>query len=297
MSTQDYILCCESTADMQPSFFEKTGIPFACFHFLMDGVEYADDLGKSMPFDHFYYRVSEGAMPTTSAVNTGEYIETWKPFLEAGHDILHISFSSALSSSYETAVETARELKEVYPQRTILVVDSRGASSGYGLLVTLAYEQKEAGLSLQELAEWVKDYRLHIHHWFFSTDLSSYLRGGRISRTSAMVGTLLNICPLLNMNDEGKLIPRAKIRTKKKAIQAMVESMEQHAQDGYDYHGHCYISHSACLEDAQTVADIISEKFPHIDGPVLINSVGTVIGSHTGPGTVALFFEGDERTA
>lgn len=296
MSTQDYVLCCESTADMPASFFEDNHIPYACFHFLMDDEEFPDDLGQSMSFEHFYYRISEGAMPTTSAINSGEYIQTWTPFLEAGHDILHISFSSGLSSSYETAVATAKELKAKYPERTILVIDSRGASSGYGMLVALAHEQKQAGLSLEELAAWVKERRLHIHHWFFSTDLSSYLRGGRISRRSAMLGTLLNICPLLNMNDEGKLIPRSKIRTKKKAMLAMVEEMEQHAQDGHDYHGHCYLSNSACRKDAEDVAALIRERFPHIEGEILINSVGTVIGTHTGPGTVALFFEGDERT-
>ena len=295
MSTQDYVICCESTADMPAAFFAERGIEFACFHFLMDGVDYPDDLGLSMPFESFYKRMSQGATPSTSAVNSGEYLATWTPLLEAGKSILHISFSSGLSSSYETALETAREIAAKYPQQEIVVVDSLGASSGYGLLVTRVSELREQGLSLEELTSWIVENRLHIHHWFFSTDLSSYLRGGRISRTSAVVGTMLNICPLLNMNNEGKLIPRSKIRTKKKATAAIVENMAEHARDGVEYDGLCYLSQSNCYKDAEAVAQLITETFPHVQQPIMINSVGTVIGSHTGPGTVALFFEGDER--
>ncbi|MEM5766833.1 MAG: DegV family protein, partial [Bacillota bacterium] len=154
---------------------------------------------------------------------------------------------------------------------------------------------RDEGKTLAEAQDWLEQNKLRLHHWFFSTDLTSYVRGGRISKTAAMFGTLLKICPLLNMNTLGQLIPREKIRTKKKVISEIVARMERHAQGGLDYSGKCYISNSDCYEDARAVADLVEARFPKLDGRVLINSVGTVIGAHTGPGTVALFFFGDER--
>lgn len=295
MSAQDYIVFCESTADMAQSFFDENNIHYICFHFLLDGKQYPDDLGKSVPFDQFYQRISEGATPSTSAINAGEYLEAWTPFLEQGHNILHVSFSSGLSSSCNTALEAAAMLRDEFPNQQIVVVDSLAASSGYGLLMTRVAELRDQGYTLDQVAQWIEHNRLNIHHWFFSTDLSSYLRGGRISHTAAFVGTMLNICPLLDMNDEGKLTPRTKIRSKKKAISVAVERMVEHANNGTAYSGHCYISESACYGDAKAVADLVEKTFPHVQKPILINSIGTVIGSHTGPGTVALYFEGDTR--
>jgi len=188
------------------------------------------------------------------------------------------------------------QLLQKYPGRKLLVVDSLAASSGYGLLVDMAADLRDAGDSIEEVHAWVEANRLDVHHWFFSTDLTHYKRGGRISAASATMGTLLNICPLMNMNLEGKLIPREKIRGKKHVIIEIVKRMEEHAQKGADYSGKCFISESACYEDAREVADLVEAKFPKLNGRVMINSIGTVIGSHTGPGTVALFFLGDKRT-
>ena len=154
---------------------------------------------------------------------------------------------------------------------------------------------RDQGMSLEELYQWTNENKLKLHHWFFSTDLTFFVKGGRISKTSGWVGTMLNICPLLNVNNEGKLIPRYKIRTKKKVIKAIVDKMEEHAQNGLDYNGKCYISQSDCFEDAKEVADLIEARFPKLNGKVEINDIGTTIGSHTGPGTVALFYWGDER--
>ena len=158
-----------------------------------------------------------------------------------------------------------------------------------------AATKRDEGLSAEELVAWLEENRLKLHHWFFSTDLTSYVRGGRISKTAAVFGGLLEICPLLNMDNLGRLIPRNKIRTKKRVIKEIVSRMEQHVQDGYDYSGKCYISNSACYDDAKAVAELVESKFPKLNGKVEINHVGTTIGSHTGPGTVALFFWGDER--
>jgi DegV family protein with EDD domain len=291
----DFVITCCSTADLPFEYMKKRNIPFVCFHFTMNDKEYADDLGQSMPFDKFYAEIAAGAMPTTSQVNVNQFIEFFEPFLKQGKNLLHISLSSGLSGSYNSAVMAREQLLQKYPDRKIMIADSLGASSGYGLLVDSAVDRMESGQSIAEVQAWVEKNKLTIHHWFFSSDLTHYKRGGRISAASAMVGGLLNICPLMNMDNLGRLIPREKIRGKKQVIRAIVEKMEQHAQGGLDYSGKCFISNSACYEDARAVADMIEAKFPHLNGKVMINSVGTVIGSHTGPGTVALFFFGDER--
>lgn len=291
----NFVLTCCSTADLSRSFFEEHDIPFACFHYIMDCLEYPDDLGKTMSFEEFYKKVADGAQPTTSQVNAEDYEKMWEPFLEQGQDVLHITLSSGISGTINSARVAQETMTERFPERRVIIVDSLGASSGYGLLVTRACELRDEGKSLDEAVAWLEENKLKLHHWFFSTDLTSYLRGGRISRASAVFGTLLKICPLLNMNTAGELTPREKIRTKKKVINTIVERMEQHAQDGLNYSGKCYISNSACYEDARAVADLVEARFPKLDGKVLINSVGTVIGAHTGPGTVALFFFGDDR--
>lgn len=291
----DFIVTCCSTADMPASYFQSRAIPYVCFHFQLDGINYPDDLGQTISFADFYAKIAAGAQPVTSQVNVGEFIAFFEPFLMQGHDILHISLSSGLSGSYNSALLAREQLLPKYPDRQIRVVDSLGASSGYGLLVDLAANWKAGGATLTETYERVQQTKLHIHHWFFSTDLTHYKRGGRISAASAVVGSILNICPLMNMDQLGRLTPRVKIRGKKRVIQEIVARMEQHAQGGLDYAGKCFISNSACYDDARAVADLVEQKFPHLDGKVMINSVGTVIGAHTGPGTVALFFLGDER--
>lgn len=291
----DFVITCCSTADLPLEHLQKRNIPFVCFHFTMNGKEYPDDLGQTISFEDFYAQIAAGAMPTTSQVNVSQFIAFFEPFLKEGKDILHISLSSGISGTYNSAVMAREQLAQKYPDRKIITVDSLGASSGYGMLVDSAVDMKDAGASMDEIHRWVEVNKLKIHHWFFSTDLTHYKRGGRISAASAVVGGLLNICPLMNMDNNGKLIPREKIRGKKQVIREIVKRMEEHAQGGLDYSGKCFISNSACFDDARAVADMIEEKFPHLNGKVMINSIGTVIGSHTGPGTVALYFFGDER--
>lgn len=290
-----YVLSCCSTADLTREHFESRGINYCCFHFFLDGEEYKDDLGQSMPFADFYKAMENGAETRTSQINTDEFIEYFTPFLEAGQDILHVSLSSGLSGVSNSAALAAKELKEKYPEREIMIVDSLGASSGYGLIMDKLADLRDEGKTLAEAYAWAMQNRLRLHHWFLSTDLTFYVKGGRISKAAGWFGTVLNICPLLNMDNEGRLIPRYKIRGKKKVLQAIVDKMAEHAQDGLDYSGKCYISNSACYEDARIVAELVEARFPKLNGRVEINSVGTTIGSHTGPGTVALFFWGDER--
>jgi len=291
----DYVLSCCSTADLSGAHFAQRGIHYICFHFYLNDVPYADDLGQSIPFDQFYRAMSEGAQTRTSQVNEDEFEAYFTPFLEAGKDILHISLSSGISGVYNSACLAQRKLREKYPERKIYIVDSLGASSGYGLIMDTLADLRDGGMEIDELHAWAESHKLNLHHWFFSTDLTFYVRGGRISKASGWFGTVLRICPLLNMDHLGRLIPREKVRTKKRVIQRIVEQMKAHARDGADYDGKCFISQSACLEDARAVADLVEAAFPRLDGRVLINSIGTTIGSHTGPGTVALFFWGDRR--
>ena len=290
-----YVLTCCSTADLPKDYFERRNIPYVCFHFTIDGVEYPDDLGQSMPFSAFYARIEAGAMPTTSLVNTEQFLAFFEPLLKDGKDILHLSFSSGLSGTYSSALLAREELLERYPERTITVIDSLGASSGYGLMLDTLADMRDAGASLDEAVAWIEAHKLNLHHWFFSTDLTHYKRGGRISPTAFVIGSLLNIYPLMNMDEAGHLTPRFKINGKKRVMREMVKQMEQHAENGLDYDKKCFISNSACMEDAETVAALVESAFPKLNGKVMINSIGTVVGSHTGPGTVALFFWGDSR--
>ena len=291
----DFILSCCSTADLSKEHFEQRSISYICMHFALDGAEYFDDLGQSIPFDEFYGAMARGAETKTSQINIAEFLDYFSNILAQGKDILHVSLSSGISGTYHSAQSAAMIARERFPQRKIQIVDSLGASSGYGLFMDTLADLRDKGMNIDELSAWAMENRLKMHHWFFSMDLTFYVKGGRISKTAGWFGGVLNICPLLNMDHLGRLIPRAKVRTKKRAIQEIVGRMEKYAQNGLAYAGKCYISQSACMEDAKAVAALVEERFPNLDGKVLINSIGTTIGSHTGPGTIALFFWGTER--
>ncbi|MBQ2671916.1 MAG: DegV family protein [Clostridia bacterium] len=292
-----YILSCCSTFDLDKEYFEKRNISYACFHFSINGKNYIDDLGQSISFKDFYKKISpKGTEVKTSQVNVGEFIEYFTPFLEKGLDILHVSLSSGLSGAYNSALIAKKELEEKFPKRKIYVLDSLAASSGGGLLMDKLADLRDNGKTIDELFNWAEENKLYLHHWFFSTDLSFYIRGGRISKAAGLVGTLLKICPVLNVSSLGKLTPILKVRTKEKAITEAFKKMVENANGGEDYAERCFISHSDCYEDAKALADLIENHFKHLKGKVKINYIGPTIGSHTGPGTVALFFWGKKRT-
>ena len=291
----EYILSCCSTADLTEEHFRSRDIRYICFHYSLNGRSYPDDLGKSMPFRQFYQAMADGAETKTSQVNAEEFVEYFTPFLEQGKDILHVTLSTGISGVYTAANIARDELAEKYPDRKIRIVDSLGASSGYGLLMDALADRRDEGMTFDQLCAWAEENKRRVHHWFFSTDLTFYVKGGRISKASGWFGTILKICPLLNMDDQGRLIPRFKLRGKKAVTCAIVNKMAEFADGGTDYCGKCYISHAGCYEDARAVADLVETRFPKLNGRVEINWVGTTIGSHTGPGTVALFFWGAER--
>ena len=291
----DYIITCCSTADMPREHFIKRRIPYVCFHFMIDGKEYLDDLGESMSLDEFYTKIKNGALPTTSQVNVSQFVDFFEPYLKIGLDILHISTSSGLSGEFNSANIAKNILKDKYPDRKIEVIDSISGSSGYGLLVDAAADLRDSGKSLGEVYEWVLNNRGKINHWFYFSDMAHLKHGGRISSVSALAGTVLNIFPLFYADAEGKLASLEKPRGKKKVLNRMLVHMLENAEGGKYYSGKCYISHSACFEDAKMLADMVQQVFVNLTEPVKIFDMGTVIGSHAGCGATALFFLGNDR--
>lgn len=291
----EYILSCCSTADLTKEHFERRDIHYICFHYELDGVQYPDDLGQTMAFDKFYQAMVDGADTKTSQINADEFEEYFEPFLKEGKDIIHVCLSSGITGVLNSANLAKEAMLEKYPDRKIYIVDSLAAASGYGLLMDKLADLRDGGMNIDELYAWVEENKLNLQIWFFTSDLTFFVKGGRVSKTSGFVGNMLSICPLLNMDVEGKLIPRYKIRTKRKVIEAIVNKMEEFAEERLEYTGKCYLSHSACYEDARAVADLIEARFPKLQEKVQIYDIGTTIGSHTGPGTVALFYWGDKR--
>lgn len=291
----EFILSCCSTADLTEELFKERQIHYICYHFQLNGKEYEDNFGKSLPYETLYREMSAGGTTKTSQVNTTEFISYFEPFLKEGKDILHVCLSSGITGVVNSAIVAKETLEEKYPGRKIYIVDSLCASSGYGLLIDTMADLRDSGMSIEELSSWAQNHRLNVHHWFFSTDLTFYVRGGRISKTAGFVGGALNICPLLNVDEDGRLIPRHKIRTKKKVISATVDKMIENADGHENYNGKVFISHSMCYDDAKAVSDLICEKFPKLEQKPRIFNIGSTIGSHTGPGTVALFFFGQTR--
>ncbi len=291
----DYILSCCSPADLTAEKCKELGILFLPFHVQIGKDSYEDDMGQSITPQERYRRMLAGEDAKTSQVTIQEYLDFFEPLLQEGKDILHITLSSGISGSYNSAAVAEKELREKYPDRKLYVVDSLGASSGYGLLMYMLSKKRDEGLTVDELHTWALENRLRIHHWFYSTDLTFYIKGGRVSKTAGFFGKLLNICPFLNMEDGGHLIPREKCRGKKSAAKRALDMMIAHAEGGLSYSGKCFISQSDFLEDAKMVAKSIENTFPKLDGPVEIYDIGATIGSHTGPGTIAVFFYGDLR--
>lgn len=291
-----YVLSCESTVDLTKEHLEQRQISYVCYPYELDGATYRDDLGVSVSYDDFYKAMEEGADTKTSQVNAYEFEVYFESFLKEGLDVVHLCLSSGITSIMNSAQAAKAALEERYPERKIYLIDSLAASSGFGLLVDQLADLRDAGVDAEELVRWAEENKLRVHHWFFSEDLKYYVRGGRVSKTAGTVGTMLGICPLLNVSNEGQLILREKIRSKKRAMAAVVDKMEQLADGRADYSGRCYISYSGAPDSAMQVAELVRERFPKLRALELYH-IGTIIGSHSGPGTVALFFWGDEREA
>ena len=290
----EYMIMTDSTVDLPKEYLtEELGVPYIPLTYLIDGQSYEDMIG--LTGEEFFAKVKAGSMPTTSQINPEQAREALEPYLKEGKDILYIAFSSGLSGTYNSIRMAAEELQEEYPEQKLIIIDSLCACMGEGLLVYKAVQLKRAGKSLEEVAAWVEENKLHIMHNVTIDDLFHLHRGGRVSKAAGFFGGMLGICPLLNVDYEGHLTAREKVRTKKKVIQRIVQKMEENAEGGLAYSGKCYICQSECMDDAKAVAMLVESRFPNLNGKVEIYPIGATIGSHTGPGTVALFFWGKER--
>lgn len=286
-----YRITTDSTVDLSPARLRELDIPYVALHFLLDGQDITDDM-TDVTAKMLYDAMRDGKVSTTSQATVESFVDLWTPLLESGEDILYIGFSSALSGTVNSGVLAREQLLEKYPERKIFVVDSLCASSGEGMLVEHAAALKATGMDLEASYEEIEKRKMKVHHWFTVDDLVYLRRGGRVSGAAALFATLLSIKPVMDTNSEGKLIPREKVKGRRAAIkrlyELLVEKIDQSACTFIN------ISQADCYEDALQLKQLISEGYPQL--PVNIYSVGAVIGSHSGPGTLALFFMGAPRT-
>ncbi len=284
-----YVIFSDSTADLPIEYIEEHEIVNIPLYYNMGGVLYGGDIDLSVK--DFYDRMRGGEMPTTTASNPAYILSKYREYIAKGYDILHISFSSALSGSCNNAFVTARELSDSNPEAKVIVIDSLSASLGEGLMVYKAVELKEKGKTIDEVVQYIEDNKLHFCHQFTVEDLNHLYRGGRVSKATAVLGTMISIKPILHVDDEGRLVPIGKVRGRKKSLVTLVDNMEK-AMNGYD-NDVVMISHGDSIEDANYVASLIKERFG-IEN-IIINPVSPTIGTHSGPGTIALFFMGETR--
>ena len=288
----DFVIVTDSSADLPADLVRELGVEVLPLSFTIQGKTYRNyPDGREMAPGAFYQLLRSGGMATTSAVNVADYTAALEPLLQEGKDVLLLVFSSGLSATYQSSVIAVEELQEKYPDRKLFTVDTLCASLGQGLLVWHAVEQKRKGASIEAVRDWVEENKLHLCHWFTVDDLHFLKRGGRISAATAVVGSMLSIKPVLHVDDEGHLINVAKARGRNASLTALVDHMEQTAiaPAGQTI----FISHGDCLADAQKVADEVRRRMGVKD--IVINHVGPVIGAHSGPGPVALFFLGTKR--
>lgn len=259
--------------------------------FQFKGVEYKDDFGKSISYKDFYNEVRKGEMSSTSQINPSTFAESFKKYVSEGYSLIYIAFSSALSGTYNSACIARDNILDEYPDSDISVIDSKCASLGLGLLVYNACEKLKSGESKEAVVNWVESNKLKLNHWFTVDDLHHLKRGGRVSSTSAILGTLLDIKPILKVNTDGKLVPVTKVKGRKKSIKSLADLLKQRIVNPENQV--IAISHGDCEEDARLLEKLIKEEVNVKD--VILNYVGPVIGSHSGPGTIALFFFGNDR--
>ena len=292
-----FILSCETTVDLPYAYVSGRDIPVLFYSYEINGTVYTDDMFRDPEaLPHFYKLLEEGGLPSTTQLNQIQYEEFFDELLQKG-DVLHIAFGTGMTGSYNNAVAAAKLMREKYPDRKLSVIDSLCSCGGYGMFMDILADMRDAGASFDELETWALENRLKIHHQFFSTDLKYFRRGGRVSGPVAMIGSILNICPIMHLDDKGKIIAYDKVRGKKNAIRRTVDVMVNHAEGGADYDGKCFLNHAHCPEDAAETVALVEEKFPKLKGKIVVNEIGTIIASHTGPGTVSLYFIGDPRTA
>lgn len=290
----NFILSCESTVDMPFARVSKRDIPVLFYSYTAGGKEYEDDMDRDPAAIGRFYELLEREIPSTSQLNEHQYIDFFSGLLEKG-DVLHIVFGTGMTKSMQGAEAAAEKMRQKFPDRKLVLIDSLCSSSGYGMLVDGAADLRDEGKTLDEVAAWADVARHKVHHRFFSTDLKYFRRSGRMSGAAATVASILNICPIMRLDDKGKIVAYDKVRGKRNAINYILDTMAKHAVDGENYSRKVFISHSNTPDDALETKKAIEKRFKNIDGEVQIFNIGTIIASHTGPGTVAIFFFGDDR--
>ncbi len=282
-----FVIATDSTTDLPKEYYVKNEIPVIALSYLMDGVTYEDGAGLSDK--EFFDKIREGSMPTTSQINPEQAKSALEPLLKDGNDVVYIAFTSGLSGSYNSVRIAAEELMEDYPERKIVVIDSLCASMGEGLLLYKVIELRDQGKSMEEIVEWVENNKLHICHDVTIDDLYHLHRGGRVSKTSAVIGSIIKIKPIIHVNEEGKLIVIGKERGRKRAMLSLIDRMDIKSM-GFD-NDTVMIVHGDAIEDAEFLKNEIENRFGIKN--IIINGIGSVIGSHTGPGVIAIFYMGD----
>ena len=285
------IIITDSCSDLPIEYVRKRNLPILNFTYNFMGEDRKDDLGQMLSYTDFYNAVREGEMPTTSQVNSQTYVDFFKEYIELGKPIIYMCFSSALSGSYNSAVLAQQMLLEEYPEAIITIIDTRCASMGQGLLVHHALDLRDKGLDHGQVVEWIENNKLKLAHWFTVDDLEHLRRGGRVSGAAAFIGSILSIKPVLKVDDEGRLIPAIKAKGRKKSLKVLFEKMQETAINPADQT--VFISHGDSIDDANYLADMIREQLGVKD--IVINPIGPVIGAHSGPGTIALFFLATHR--
>ena len=288
----DFKIITDSTTDLDPKMVDELGVEIIPMNFIIGDdsfLDYPDE--RDISSHDFYKRIAAGENSTTNQISIVTFTETFESYLKAGTDVLYLSFSSGLSGTYNNSSLVARELAKKYPERKIFAVDSLAASMGEGLLVWYAARMQRAGSSIDEVKTWLDQNRCRLHHWFTVDDLNHLKRGGRISGTSALVGSMLGIKPVMHFDDEGHIILIDKIRGRRQSLDTLVKHMAKSSENPAEQM--IFVSHGDSLEAAQYVAERVKEKFGVTQ--IEIGSIGPVIGAHTGTGTVALFYLGKDR--
>ena len=290
---REYKILTDSTTDLSPQLVAQTGVTVLPMTYTIGEKSYRNDPEETdLSSGDFYDMLRGGAMSTTSQINVETFREVAGKMARDGFDVLYVGFSSGLSGTFNSARIAFEDLSAEYPEHKFLAVDSLCASMGEGLLVYHAAQRQKAGRSIEETARWLEENKLHLAHWFTVDDLMFLFRGGRVSKTAAWAGTMLNIKPVMHVDDEGHLIPLEKVRGRKKSLNALVDHMEKSAVQPIDQQM-VFITHGDCLEEAEYVAEQVKERFGVKE--VVINYVDPVIGAHSGPGTLALFYLGTQR--
>lgn len=291
----DYILSCCSTCDLTEDWLERRNISYIYFNYELDGIPLKDDFGKTNPPNRLYAKMLAGSDAKTSQISVGEYIVYFRDLLSGGRDVLHVSLDSGISGTVESARMAAEQLASEFPDRRLVVVDSMTATSGYGLLMDKLADLRDTGMGFDEICSWADAHRSEVHLWFESSDLTFFIRGGRISRAAGLIGGMLSICPVMDVEPDGTLAVKTKVRTKKKALSYLADTMARECRGGTAYADKVIITHSECLADAEALVILLKRRFPGIKGDIPVMDIGATIGVHTGPGTTTIAFWGKPR--